>query len=403
MNDTIHDLEISFDSLWDLNRDMIFLNHGSYGACPRAVRSVQRHWQDTLEAAPVQFFLRTYDGAMATVRERLGAFVGADPADIALISNASLGVNAVLRSLSFEPGDEILVTNVTYPACRNAAEFVAERSGASVVMASLPFPLKEQRQLTSAILDRVTAKTKLVLLDHITSATALVMPLEALVTTLEARGVEVLVDGAHAPGQLPLNLDQLGASYYTGNCHKWMCTPKGSAFLYVRPDRQASVHPLTISHGASIDAEGVSRFRLEFDWVGTHDPSALLSIPAAIDHLGDLLPQGWSGLMQRNHALARAAQPIIADALGTEPLCPDDCFGAMVAFPLAAQAPQLPRGPRGLDPLAHWLWTEHRIDVPVGPVPFSERRFLRISAQLHNKLDDYRRLAEALRLAPFSH
>ncbi|MGB0590704.1 MAG: aminotransferase class V-fold PLP-dependent enzyme [Myxococcota bacterium] len=401
MTTTDSDLRRDWRGAWDLDPSVTLLNHGSYGACPTAVLAAQRAWRDRLERNPVGFFLRTYFDAAAEAREALGAFLGADPDDLAFVTNASSAVNAVLRSLPFEPGDEILVTDVTYQACRNAADFVAARTGAKVVVAELPFPCADSDALVDAILSKVTSRTVLALLDHITSATALVLPLDRIVPALEARGVDALVDAAHAPGQVEVDLDGLGAAYSTGNCHKWLCSPKGAAYLHVRRDRQDGIRPLTISHGASLDTSGTSRFRLEFDWTGTHDPTPHLSIPSALSYMEGLVDGGWPAIRDRNHRLALAGRALVGPVLGaTAQEAPAEVLGSMVAFLLPAAPPNLPSGPRGHDPLAHWLWETHGLCVPIGPLPNGRGRFLRISAQLYNQLEDYERLAEALKHAP---
>src|SRR3989442_7514166 len=224
-----------------------------------------------------------------------------------------------MRSRAFAPGDELLLTDHAYNACRNTIDFVAERSGARVVTVTLPFPVASPDAVLEAVLARVTPRTRLALLDHVTSPTGLVWPIERLIAALAERGIDVLVDGAHAPGMVPLDLSTLGATYYSGNCHKWICAPKGSAFLWVRRDRQAQVHPVTISHGANAVRAGRSRFRLEFDWTGTCDPTAWMSVPTAIDYVGSLLPGGWPAVMAKNRALALEARNLLCDVAGTPP------------------------------------------------------------------------------------
>jgi len=383
------------DARFQLDPTVTFLNHGSFGATPVAVLAAQRAWQDRLEAEPVRFFLRELPPALAEVRARLGAFLGADPDDLALVTNASTGVNTVLRSLEFASGDELLTTDHEYNACKNALDFVAGRSGARVVVVEVPFPLAHASEVTERLLRAVTPRTRLALVDHVTSQTGLVFPIAEIVRALEARGVDVLVDGAHAPGMVPLDLAALGAAYYTGNCHKWLCTPKGAALLHVRRDRQAGIRPLVISHGANAPLDGRTRFRAEFDWCGTSDPSAWLAIPTAIDHLASLVPGGFSAVMRQNRALALEARDLLCAALGVERPAPDDMIGALAALPLPDGDGVYPP-PLYLDALQERLWLEHRIEVPIIPWPRPPKRLVRVSAQLHNTRTDYEKLAAAL-------
>ena len=381
-------------ALWPLDRSITFLNHGSFGACPTPVLRHQAALRAEMEAEPVRFLSRELDDRLDAARASLGAFLGADPDDLAFVTNATSGVNAVLRSLTFAAGDELLTTDHAYNACRNALVFVAERTGARVLVAPVPFPATPDA-VVEAVLARVTPRTRLALLDHVTSPTALVLPIERLIAELDRRGVAVLVDGAHAPGMVPVDLDTLGATYYSGNCHKWLCAPKGSAFLWVRRDRHADVHPLTISHGANARRPGRARFRLEFDWTGTSDPTAWLTVPTAIEYVGSLLPGGWPEVMARNHALAIDARRLLCEAAATPPPCPDTMIGSLASI-------VLPDGPtteiywRNPDPLQARLFETWGIEVPVMSWPSPPRRLIRVSAQLYNERAHYERLAEAL-------
>jgi len=278
---------------WALDPDVVFLNHGSFGAAPIAVLEEQRRWRDRMESDPVRFFARDLDAALADVRAVLGRFVGADPDGLALVPNATAGVNTITRSLRFGPGDEILTADHEYNASLNALRFAAERDGARLVEVALGYPVPSADDVVARVLDAVTPRTRLAMFSHVTSPTAIVLPVERLVPLLRERGIETLVDGAHAPGMLPLDLADLGAAYYTGNCHKWMCAPKGAAFLHVRHDLRHAIRPLAISHGANDPDPSRPRYRKEFDWTGTDDPSAFLAIPAAIEHIGGMLPGGW--------------------------------------------------------------------------------------------------------------
>jgi isopenicillin-N epimerase len=313
------------------------------------------------------------------------------------VPNATSGVNTILRSLIFKPGDELLVTNQEYNATRNALEFAGQRSGARMVVARLPFPFRTVDDLTAAVLKCITPRTRLALLDHVTSQTGVILPIETLVAELDGRGVDVLVDGAHAPGMGPLNLKRLGAAYYTGNCHKWLCAPKSVAFLYVRRDKQKNIRPLAISHGANSTRKDRSRFQLEFSWQGTGDPSAALSVPEAIRVMGSLLPGGWPAIMARNRALALTARKILCAALRIEEPCPAEFIGSLASVPLPdAPKKALPRLPFNEYPLQDKLREKHRIEVPIISWPKAPHRLLRISAQLYNSLPQYEQLANAV-------
>ena len=375
--------------LWPLDPAITFLNHGSFGACPRAVLDAQARWRAELEAEPVRFLHRELEGRLAAARAALGAFVGADPEDLAFVPNATTGVNTVLQSLDFATGEELLVTDHGYNACRNAVERVAVRAGLRVVVAPVPFPVEGPDQVVEAVLGRVGPRTRLALLDHVTSPTGLVFPIERLVSELAARGVDTLVDGAHAPGLLPLDVEALGAAYYTGNCHKWLCAPKGAAFLHVRRDRQAGIRPLVVSHGANAPRTDRSRFRLEFDWTGTADPTAYLTVPEALRYLGGLMAGGWPALMARNREVALAARRILCATLGVASPAPDAMIGSLAAV-------ELP--PRAGDPeaLQRALFDRFGIEVLAFAWPSPPVRVLRVSAQLYNTAEDYERLAAAL-------
>jgi isopenicillin-N epimerase len=383
-------------ALWPLERGVAFLNHGSFGACPTEILRHQAALRAEMEAEPVRFLARELEGRLDAAREALGAFVGADPDDLAFISNATGGVNAVLRSRRLAADDELLTTDHAYGACRNTLDFVAGRSGARVVVATLPFPVASAEAIVDAVLAKVTPRTRLALLDHVTSPTGLVLPIERLVAELASRSIETLVDGAHAPGMVPLDLRALGAAYYSANCHKWLCTPKGSAFLWVRRDRQADVHPLTISHGATGMRPGRSRFRLEFDWMGTQDPTAWLTVPRAIEYLGGLVPGGWPALMARNRALALHARRLLCAAAATPPPCPDEMIGSLAAI-ILPDSPKTETGWRVPDPLQGRLFDAWGVEVPIMRWPAPPHRLIRVSAQLYNHAEQYARLADALR------
>jgi isopenicillin-N epimerase len=384
-------------ALWLLDSRVVFLNHGSFGACPRAVLERQREFQERMERQPVQFLHRELEGLLDASRNALAEFLGADPGNLVFVANATEGVNTVLRSLEFKAGDELLVTDQEYNACRNALNFTAARAGATVAVAAIPFPLKSPDDALEAVLRRVSPRTRLALVDHVTSQTGLVLPLARIVKELAARGIDTLVDGAHAPGMVPLNLREIGAAYYTGNCHKWLCAPKTAGFLHVRADLQKFIHPLSISHGANSPRTDRSRFELEFGWTGTVDPSARLCVAESLRYLGSLLPGGWPQIMARNRELALAARDLLCRALNLAAPCPDECIGSLASVPLPdAPATERPAAPLYLDPLQNRLREKHGIEVPVIYWPAHPKRLLRISAQLYNSLPQYQLLAEAL-------
>ena len=393
---------------WALDPTLTYLNHGSFGACPKALLAVQKGWRDKMEANPTRFLGRELEDLLDWSRSEVAAFVGADADDMALVQNATAGINTVLRSLRFERGDEVMTTDHAYNATLNAVRYGAAKDGARVVLAQVPFPITGPDEAFEAIMAAVTPRTKLAVLDHVTSVTALVMPIERLVPALAERGVDVLVDGAHGPGMLPVRLRELGAAYYAGNGHKWMCAPKGSAFLHVRRDRQALIKPLSISHGANDTRMDRSRFRLEFDWQGTFDPSGWLTWPAAIDGVAEIMPGGWASLMAFNRNLAVAAAEMLAEALHTSCQSPMEMIGSMATlrlpggpWPRAEAGRRMTmieaalRGRRFEAPLMLWPspWLVDSGDLP----PTTQFDLLvRISAEVYNYLGQYERLSSIL-------
>ena len=380
---------------WLLEPGITFLNHGSFGATPRAILARQEEYRLMLEREPVRFMVRELEPLLDAAREELAQFLGASADAIAFLPNATAGVNAVLRSLDLDKHDELLVTSHEYNASRNALEFVAQLAGAKVRVIEIPFPIASSEVVIERVLEALSERTRLVLIDHVTSQTALVFPIEKIVQELNARGVDTLVDGAHAPGMIPLTLDSLGAAYYTGNLHKWVCAPKGAAFLYVRKNRRASVRPVSISHGANTAREERSRYHLEFDWTGTFDPTPWLAAADAIRYLPTLLEGGWPEVMRRNRQLCLDARDLLSESLGIDCPAPDDMLGSMAALPLpdgsASEAPSLYG-----DTLQDILLDQFGIEVPIVPWPEPPKRLIRVSAQLYNTLDEYRYLAASL-------
>lgn len=344
----------------------------------------------------MQFLWRRFEERLGPARVELAKFVGARSRDLAFITNTTTGVNAVARSLKLRRGDEVLTTNHDYNACHNVLIETARRSGAKIISARVPFPLRHADEVVEAILRAVTPRTRLAMLDHITSDTAVIFPIARLVRELEARGVDTLMDGAHAPGMVTIDLQKLQPAYYTGNLHKWVCAPKGAAFLWAREDKQADLQPAVISHGNNRTRRGYTEFQDRFDWAGTFDPTAWFCVGEAIRWMGKLLPGGWRALRERNHALAIEARRLLCKQLEVEPPCPENMLGAMATVPLPERFQNAPRaGKIDLEQLR--LYDEFGIEVPFNRAGEPERRYFRVSAQIYNSLADYRFLARALR------
>ena len=364
---------------WALDPDWLTVNHGSFGATPRVVLAVQDEWRRRMEAQPSYFMRRILPGALRDAAAALGALIGAEGRDIAFLENATTGCNAVLRSLALAPGDEVLVLSHVYGAVRNTVRHVTAQAGAGMVEAALPFPHPSEAGVLDALAAALSPRTRLAVLDHITSSSALVLPLARMVAACHQAGVPVLVDGAHGPGQVALDMAAIGADWYAGNCHKWLMSPKGAAFLWAAPQRQAGLHPVTISHGYNLG------FLEEFDWTGTRDPSAFLAVPEAIAFHHRL---GGEALMARNKALAAAAATVVARRLNTEAGASGDFAGSMavVRLPLAGEA-STARAKQLREPML-----DARCDVPIHAN--AGAFWLRLSAQAYNDMADYERLAE---------
>lgn len=385
-------------ALFALEAETIFLNHGSFGSCPLAVLEHQNEIRRRLELQPVKFFQRDFEPLLDEARAALGKFVGAAADDLVFVSNATEGVNTVLRSLPFEAGDELLVSSHEYNACSNAIRYAGEKCGAKVLTVDFPFPIESEEAIFEAVMAKVTDKTRLLLIDHVTSQTGLVLPIKRIIDVLKERGIDTLVDGAHAPGMLALDLDALGAAYYTGNCHKWLCAPKTAGFLHVRSDRQSAIRPLTISHGANSPRTDRSRMQIEFGWMGTRDPSAVLSVPYAIEYMSELLSGGWPEIMDRNRRLALAGRKVICETLDVSLPSPDSMIGSLASIPL--ENPNLGKPYQSLKYQSIWqeaLIKRYNIELPLFAWPSPPNHIVRISAQVYNELSHYEWLARALK------
>ncbi|MDR7418998.1 MAG: aminotransferase class V-fold PLP-dependent enzyme [Armatimonadota bacterium] len=367
-----------------LRPGVIYLNHGAFGACPRPVLEAYQRLQRDLEAQPVEFFRHARD-RLAEARRVLGAYVGADADDLVFVSNATIGVNIVARALRLGPGDEVLITDHEYGALERTWRFYCERGGARLVRATIPTPVESKEQIVEAIWSRVTPATRVLFASHITAPTAMILPVEELIRRARAAGITSVIDGAHAPGQISVNLHALGADFYAGNCHKWLCAPKGSGFLYARREMQPLLEPLVVSWGWKPERPGPSRFIDEHEWQGTRDLAAFLAVPAAIAFLD---AHDWDAVRLACHALARATRAAINGATGQPALCPDGdgWFAQMASVLLPACDPEV---------LAQRLREEFRIEVPVSS--WNGRQVLRFSIQGYNTPGDAEALVDALR------
>jgi isopenicillin-N epimerase len=367
-----------------LDPDVVFLNHGSFGACPRPVFERYQAWQVELERQPVDFLGRRMGSLLAEARRSLADYLGAGHDDVVYVSNVTTALNIVARSLPLQAGDEILTTDHEYGALERTWTFVAEHTQARIVPASLPVPLSDPADVVEAVWAGVTPRTRVLFLSHITSPTAVTLPIAPLIARARAAGIWTVIDGAHAPGQIDVNLTEMGADFYGGNCHKWMSAPKGAGFLYARPELQQLIEPLVVSWGWRPRDPGASVFVDEIERQGTHDPAAYLSVPAAIAYQQE---HGWPQVRQECHQLVRLARDGIAELTGVPPLLADDprWFAQMAVMPL-------PRCDTAA--LKVRLYDDYQIEIPVthwGDVPC-----LRVSVQGYNTRSDIDRLLAAV-------
>lgn len=364
-----------------LKPGITFLNHGSYGACPRPVFEGYQRWQRTLEEDPVDFFARRFRPLMASARAQLADFIGAQADDVVFVPNTTHGMNIIARSLELQPGDEVLSTNHEYGAVERAWRYACRQRGAHYIAQPIPLPVTDPEQLVEAIWAGVTPHTRVISISHITSFTALIFPVAEVCRRAREAGIFCVVDGAHAPGQIDLDMQAIGADCYVGNCHKWLCAPKGAAFLYTRPDVQARLRPYIIGWGYD---ETNPRYVDQFEVLGTLDPAAYLSVPHAIEFQAE---HDWPSVRSRCRELLAYGRERIGALTGQPPICPDspDWWMQMAVIPLPPDAdPQL--GER--------LWSDSQIEIPI--IPWGDYRFIRISIQAYNTPAHIETLAGAM-------
>ena len=379
--------------LFLLDPDLVFLNHGSFGACPREVWEAQQRWQLEMERNPVLFLGRRSAELLAQARAALGRTLGARGDDLVFVPNATTGVNIVARSWPLQPGDEVLTTDLEYGACDATWQRLCEQAGALYRKVQIPLPYERER-VAERLMAAVTPRTRLIYLSHLTSTTALILPVAEVCAAARALGIATLVDGAHAPGQIELDLDTIGADFYVGNCHKWLCAPKGAGFLHARAERQPMLHAPITSWGyaegtgghSGFDAYlGRSLFERRMQWQGTRDLAAWLAVPAAIDFQAR---HDWPAVRTRCHALARDALAALTERFGLAPIARDDDWAQMVAIPVPPQDPQA---------LRQRLYDDSGIEVPV--TSHGGRVFVRVSVQGYTSSAEVQRLLNAPALA----
>lgn len=378
-------------NLFLLDPSLVFLNHGSFGACPAKVLESCHWWQREMERNPVEFLGRRSAELLAHSRSVLAQYLGAKPEHLVYVANATHGVNTVARSIPLRAGDEILTTDHEYGACDNTWDFVCRFTGARYVPMEIPLPFRAD-EFTERVWAGVTPRTRVIYLSHITSTTALIFPIAELCRRAREAGILTLIDGAHAPGQIPLDLDGLGADFYTGNCHKWLCAPKGAAFLHARPEHHHLLDATVVSWGYSGDIEGHAGFdaytgrtllERRLQWQGTRDLSAFLTVPAALEFQAR---HDWDKVRRACHLLAAETLHRICGMTGLSPVCEDGDYGQMVAIPVP---------PMDADELKEILFERYRIEIPV--TSYKDRLFVRISIQGYNTREDADALVAAVK------
>jgi isopenicillin-N epimerase len=376
----------SLKSLFLLDPEIVFLNHGSFGATPAPVFTEYQRWQRELELQPVEFLARRFASLMAGSRAALGEYVGAHPDNLVYVQNATIALNIVARSLDLGAGDEVLSTDHEYGALDRTWRFLSKQRGFRYVNRQLPIPIQSARQFTENFWAGVTPRTRVIFLSHITSPTAIIFPVAEIIRRARETGILTIVDGAHVPGQIPLQLDSLGADFYGGNLHKWLCAPKGAGFLYARPEVQHLLQPLVVSWGYESETPGSSVFIDHHEWWGTRDIAAFLSVPAAIEFQKD---HDWETVRGVCHELARDAQTRICEMTGIPPLHSDDpaWFRQMAAAPLPPST--------DIAVLKKRLYDEYRVEIPL--TDWAGRKLIRVSVQGYNTSDDIDMLCLALR------
>lgn len=382
---------------WNHDKNIVFLNHGSFGSCPAEIMKKQTHIKLHTERDPIHALVSEFEPLYLENKNALASFVRCNPNDLVLMRNTTAGMNTIMNSFVFNEGDEFVTHSHAYGACVNVLKYYAEKYKCKLTIAEIPFPLSNEEEITSAILKEITPRTKLVLLDHVTSATGIIFPVEKLTKELEAKGIEVIIDGAHAPGMIDLSIEALGASYYIGNGHKWICSPRGSALMYVRKDKQSKIRPLQISHFHDLYKGTDAHWSAQFIWPGTDDYSSYLLIKDSIQYMGAILGT-WDDLREHNRTLCLEARKLICDKLNIEIPTPDSMIGHLASIPVQNNPETPSKFFNMTTPLKQRLMDEYKIQVPVFYFDKNNPKLLlRISVQAYNSMEQYEYLGESVK------
>jgi isopenicillin-N epimerase len=376
---------------WNLHPGTIYLNHGSFGLPPKRVREARQHWQDVMDSQPMDFFVRKFEPAWRAARDKLAAFVRADSGSVIFVENATAGMNIVADSFPLAPGDEVLLTDHEYGAVQRIWRRACDKANATARTIELPLPLASPSETVDAMIGATTDRTRLIVVSHITSPTAVTLPVAELCRAARQRGIAVAIDGPHAVAQLPVNINQLDGDFYCASCHKWLSASFGSGFLHVAPRWHSVVRPNVLSWGR-LPPSHIECWSDEFVWSGTRNPAAYLSIPSAIEFLEEV---GLDTFRNRTHWLAQYARQRIAELTRLEPIIPDDpnWYASMAHVPLSPTDTNETCAVS--NPLQHTIWHRFGIEVPI--VDFRGRRYIRVSCHLYNDTSQIEKLAHALK------
>lgn len=375
---------------------LVMLNGASYGCVPEVVREAQRELHRRIELDPVRFYKFDLERYSDDARQAIASMINCDAADLALVPNGTFAMSSIILNLNLQPGDEVVLTSHEYQATINELTRVCARAGARMVTAKVPFPRVTPDAVVESIESVLTDRTRLIICSHLSSATSLLMPVDRICELGRARGIDTLIDSAHGPGQVRIDLHRMKPTYFAASCHKWLGASKGTGFVYADPERQKAIKPAVLSCRTHMSRPERKAFLCDFDYVGTEDPTGNLVLPVAIAHLSAQHPGGMTGLQQRNHAIVREGAQLIADAIGIDQPVPAEMTGNMISLPLPVPAGGIPKGKMFDDALWDRLLLDHRIQVPVWTLPGVAPRVMRVACQWHNSIEDFRKLAAVL-------